>query len=175
MILQIIVQELPAVFGALESSAIRHGFAESDRIACEGYDAGMLDNGFRERRSRLFLQMAGADAALAPKITELYVTRYPELNASMAGAQSAVDSLAENFQLGVVSNGFVDVQYRKLEALQIRPLFDCIVLSEEVGVQKPDPRIFQHAASILGVAPEECLYVGDLFARISQIEIPFCV
>jgi FMN phosphatase YigB (HAD superfamily) len=36
------------------------------------------------------------------------------------------------------------------------------VLSEDVGVQKPDPGIFLHAASRLGVAPRACLHAGDL-------------
>jgi putative hydrolase of the HAD superfamily len=63
----------------------------------------------------------------------------------------------------VVSNGFPDVQYRKLETLQIRECFDCIVLSEAVGVSKPEPAILQHAASLLKVEPSACLYVGDLF------------
>ena len=163
MILQIIVHDLPAAFNGLDSRAIRHAFAESDRIACEEHDAGGLKTGFRERRSKLFLQMLGLDETLAPRITDLYVARYPEVCAPVADAQPTVTGLAEHFQLGVVSNGFPDVQYRKLEALRIRRLFGCVVLSEEVGLHKPDPRIFRHAASMLGVAPETCMYVGDLF------------
>lgn len=163
MILQIIVQDLPAAFNGIDYRAVCHAFAESDRITCEEYDAGVLKVGFRGRRSKLFLQMLGLDEAFADRISDLYVTRYPEVDAPVVGARSVVRNLAEGFQLGVVSNGFVDVQYRKLEALQISRFFDCIVLSEEAGVDKPDPRIFQHAASILGVSPEACLHVGDLF------------
>lgn len=163
VILQIIVQELPAVFNGLGFGEIHHAFAESDRIACEEYDAGILRERFRDRRSKLFLQILGLDQSPANTISDLYVTRYPAVNAPVPGALSTVKSLAHVFRLGVVSNGFPDVQYRKLEALQLRQCFACIVLSEEVGIHKPDPAIFQLAASMVNVRPEACLYVGDLF------------
>ena len=52
-------------------------------------------------------------------------------------------------------------QRAKINALGIAPLFDAIVYSGEIGVHKPDPRIFEYAASLLGVMPSECLFVGD--------------
>jgi putative hydrolase of the HAD superfamily len=42
-------------------------------------------------------------------------------------------------------------------------LFECIVLSEELGIRKPDPAIFWHAAELLDVAPGDCLYIGDSY------------
>jgi FMN phosphatase YigB (HAD superfamily) len=42
-------------------------------------------------------------------------------------------------------------------------LFSCIVLSEVVGIRKPDPAIFQKAASLIQIKPAECLYVGDSY------------
>jgi FMN phosphatase YigB (HAD superfamily) len=63
----------------------------------------------------------------------------------------------------VVSNSLPDVQYRKLETLGLRKYFSCIVLSEEIGIRKPDPRIFQHAAALLKIPPGECLHIGDSF------------
>jgi putative hydrolase of the HAD superfamily len=43
-------------------------------------------------------------------------------------------------------------------------LFDVVVDSALIGVEKPDPRIFQAALQALDVAPEEALYLGDLYA-----------
>ena len=45
--------------------------------------------------------------------------------------------------------------------LELEPLFDAIVISAEFGVNKPDRRIFDHAAKLLGVSNEECVFVGD--------------
>jgi len=76
--------------------------------------------------------------ASAERITALYVESYPKINAPVEGAKSLVENLVKRFSLGVVSNGFHDVQYQKLEALDIKDLFDCIVLSSEVGIWKLD-------------------------------------
>ena len=64
-----------------------------------------------------------------------------------------------------VSNGLADVQYRKLETMGLYDLFSCIVLSEVIGIRKPDPAIFQKAASLIHVKPAECLYVGDSYVN----------
>ena len=67
--------------------------------------------------------------------------------------------------MGIISNGSPDVQYRKLKTLGIKHLFDCILLSEKVGIRKPDPKIFWKATTSLAKEPEECLYVGDSYER----------
>lgn len=41
-------------------------------------------------------------------------------------------------------------------------LFDAVVISSEVGMRKPDPRIFAHAVEQIGLAPEACVFVDDL-------------
>lgn len=45
-------------------------------------------------------------------------------------------------------------------------LFDAVVISGEVGMRKPEPRIFRHAAELLGVPPEQCVFVDDLEANV---------
>ena len=45
-------------------------------------------------------------------------------------------------------------------------LFDAVVISGEVGMRKPERRIFHHAAQLLGIAPAECVFVDDLEANV---------
>ena len=52
-------------------------------------------------------------------------------------------------------------QKKKVDILGIAPLFDAVVYSGELGIHKPDRGIFDHAASLLGVPNEQCLFVGD--------------
>ncbi len=52
-------------------------------------------------------------------------------------------------------------QRRKVEVLQLAGLFDAIVYSGEFGAAKPDRRIYDHTAALLGVKNEECVFVGD--------------
>lgn len=148
-----------------DRQAMVDAFLESDRITllelCRGIP---LVKNVRIRRAQVFLDLLGLDEAYADAIAELYVAVYPRSNAPVDGAVMVVEALAPKFQLGIVSNGAPDVQYRKLETLGLRQWFECIVLSEELGVRKPDPRIFWHATGLLGREPEECLCVGDSYA-----------
>lgn len=52
-------------------------------------------------------------------------------------------------------------QKAKVKALGIAQLFDAVIYSAEFGVHKPDRRIFDHAAEILGVSNDQCVFVGD--------------
>ncbi|PDO09693.1 MAG: hypothetical protein BLM47_11210 [Candidatus Reconcilbacillus cellulovorans] len=67
---------------------------------------------------------------------------------------------AEGFRLGVVSN-FAATLKRILAAKGILDYFDPVVVSTEVGVEKPDPAIFALALRKLGLSAEEVFYVGD--------------
>ena len=69
---------------------------------------------------------------------------------------------AAGLLLGVVSNSEGRVE-QALEAAGLRDYFDVVVDSGILGIEKPDPRIFQAALQALRVAPEEALYVGDLY------------
>lgn len=76
-----------------------------------------------------------------------------------------LEYLKGKYLLGVVTNGSVATQNRKVEKAGITEYFDLILTSQEAGVLKPDPRIFMMAAERLGVAPGECVYVGDIFSN----------
>lgn len=49
-------------------------------------------------------------------------------------------------------------------------MFDAVVISAEVGMRKPEERIFRHAAGLLGTEPGECVFVDDLDANIAAAE-----
>jgi len=60
---------------------------------------------------------------------------------------------------GLISNSWGGVSYDRVAT---DDLFDAVVISGEVGVNKPEPEIFRLGAERLGVAPEECVFVDDL-------------
>jgi putative hydrolase of the HAD superfamily len=49
-------------------------------------------------------------------------------------------------------------------------MFDAVVISSEVGMRKPEPRIFLHAAALLGLDPQECVFIDDIQANITAAE-----
>lgn len=61
----------------------------------------------------------------------------------------------------VITNGASDVQREKLEVLGLTDLVDGVVVSGELGIEKPDPRIFAAALAVAGVAADRAVHVGD--------------
>lgn len=62
---------------------------------------------------------------------------------------------------GLITNGASEMQRSKIAALGIEPLLDVIVISSEVGAQKPEPSIFNFALAELGCTAAEAWFVGD--------------
>jgi putative hydrolase of the HAD superfamily len=69
---------------------------------------------------------------------------------------------AAGLRLGVVSNGSVTVA-DLLSQAGLLSLFEVVIASQSLGIQKPDPRIFASAVGKLAVEPRRTLYVGDLY------------
>ena len=67
----------------------------------------------------------------------------------------------KNCKIGIVSNGRSVKQWEKIIRLGLQHFFHTVIISEEVGFEKPDPKIFTLALKELGVKPEEAAYVGD--------------
>ena len=68
---------------------------------------------------------------------------------------------AAGMKLGMITNGSVQMQSRKLDCLALADRFDAVVISAVEGVHKPDPRIFQLALNRLGTAADRSVFVGD--------------
>jgi 5'-nucleotidase len=80
----------------------------------------------------------------------------------LPGAVSLLNRLQGKARLGIVTNGFTDLQQIRLERTGLHRHFDILVISEQVGVAKPHPHIFAHASALMGNPdPSQVLMVGD--------------
>ena len=163
MAIEGIIGKFPHVFSVFEVESVVAAFLESDRLSVVDFEAGLPSDSMRAKRTKTFLRLLGAKEDYANAITETYVRDYPMINSPIAGSVPLVKELSTRFRLGVISNGLPDVQYRKIETIGLKGVFSSIVLSEEIGIRKPDPRIFQRAADSLRIRLPECLYVGDSY------------
>lgn len=98
---------------------------------------------------------------LAQEMADTHLQRTTDYFSLLPGADELVRYLSARYPLTVVSNGFVEVQYRKIERSGLKDCFEHVVLSEEVGAQKPNPVIFEKALALNGLKAEDVLMIGD--------------
>lgn len=72
-----------------------------------------------------------------------------------------LDYLKPKYSMYILSNGFEEVQYKKMKTSGLLPYFDDIILSDNVGVNKPHPKIFHEALKIAQTTEECSLMIGD--------------
>lgn len=92
---------------------------------------------------------------------DFYKTEYVKSAVLMNRAREVITHTRMKYKTGLITNGKNSIQYGKIDQLVIRNEFDLIIVSEEAGIKKPDPRIFEMALDKLLLKPEECIYIGD--------------
>lgn len=94
-------------------------------------------------------------------MAESYIDFLPENNFLFDGARDILDYLKPKYRLHIITNGFEEVQARKLHNSNIASFFNTVTNSERVGVKKPNPKIFHHALNIANTLPEKSVMIGD--------------
>ncbi|MCU1425281.1 MAG: family hydrolase [Microbacteriaceae bacterium] len=132
------------------------------------YLAGELD--YREQRrhrARGFVEPYAIDLssdAAADEWFGRYLIEYERAWLLFDDALPCLDSLAAEIpgvRFGIVTNAELPFQQAKLDATGLADRVEHTVASGDLGVAKPDPRIFAEAARLFGVDPSEAVYVGD--------------
>jgi putative hydrolase of the HAD superfamily len=101
------------------------------------------------------------DEAFALKLADKYIVSRRELHVIYRDVVPALEAFKSRYRLGLLTNGAPDLQRRKIAGAGIGKYFDAVVVSGEVGIGKPDTRVFEMLLSRLNVAPESALMVGD--------------
>lgn len=95
-------------------------------------------------------------------LNKAFMNAMSEVCVPIDGAIELLDALRESVRLGIVTNGFTDLQQARLQYNGLHEHFDVVVISEQVGVAKPHPKIFDHALTQMGNPKREnILMVGD--------------
>lgn len=116
-----------------------------------------------ERFLHPLIQVGVNNSDLALKIGKEYLDLLPTRTALIPFAKELLDYLYPKYPLTIVSNGFIEVQYKKLKSCQLEHYFSHVVLSEAAGALKPDKRIFEYGMSLNCANPSEVIMIGDSY------------
>lgn len=122
-----------------------------DDKACAG---GITHHEFINQLSKL--------AGISTKEAQAFFDQHPP---NLGLIELIQTDLKQSYKIGILSNASENLLDELLSVEQLR-LFDSVVLSCEVGLVKPDPRIYRLAATRLGVEPEQCIFIDDLSAYV---------
>jgi len=115
----------------------------------------------RERFQRALADYNIIDIELAEQIGEQYISICPKKNQLFPFAIEVLNHLSEKYKLHIITNGFENVQHIKLKYSDLTKYFDNIITSEQIGVMKPNPKIFEFALQTANAKSSESVYVGD--------------
>ncbi|MCK0144648.1 YjjG family noncanonical pyrimidine nucleotidase [Arenibacter sp. F26102] len=94
-------------------------------------------------------------------LSDQYIENLSSFNHLFPNTTEVLDYLKPNYKLHIITNGFQEIQDKKLQSSKIHDYFDHIINSEMAGVKKPNPKIFELALSKANVLPQKSLMIGD--------------
>jgi 5'-nucleotidase len=108
-------------------------------------------------------EVLGDKLNVAPQqLNRNFLCAMAEICEPLMGAASLLNTLKDKCKLGIITNGFTELQEIRLQRVGYRHYFDVLIISEQVGVAKPHLDIFTHALEIMGKPlGDNVLMVGD--------------
>ena len=119
-------------------------------------------NKLKVERYRLLLEQLGHAELDAAAVSAMYERNLGSHADLLPGAEDFVHAVHGKMKVALVSNGVSAIQRSRLAKCPLTPLFDAIVISEEAGVAKPDPRLLEIALEKLGCTDKaKAVMMGD--------------
>ena len=115
----------------------------------------------RERFQKTLADFGIHDFKLAEEIGEEYIRICPRKNKLFPYTFAVLDYLKAKYMLHIITNGFHKTQHIKLVQSNLKHYFNQIVTSENTGVKKPNPKIFEYALDLANAKNNESIYIGD--------------
>lgn len=96
------------------------------------------------------------------EMSELYLKKLGEGIFPFEATEKLCEYLHSKYKVGIVTNGIKEVQHSRIENSKIAKYIDKIIISDEVGVNKPDKRIFEYAMNYFGISDKKAvIMIGD--------------
>jgi putative hydrolase of the HAD superfamily len=149
--------------GLPSSSVFIETYTRNNHQLWAEYHTGKITKDeLRETRfKRTFLELGLHPDLLPLSFEDDYVKLCPTKTNLFPHAHETLQYLQGKYTLHLISNGFRESSEMKIEKTDIGRYFTHIIISENIGVNKPDKAIFEHALSLAGAEKYESIMIGD--------------
>jgi putative hydrolase of the HAD superfamily len=114
-----------------------------------------------ERFRKTFLELGIKPEHVPHQFEDDYVKISPTKTNLFAGAEKVLTYLQKKYELHIISNGFKETTLTKMDLSGLNPYFTNVIISEDVGVNKPNQKIFEHALAKANAIKDESIMIGD--------------
>lgn len=138
-------------------------YTENNHKLWTDYHLGKITKDFLRaaRFNKTFIQLGISPDVIPHQFEEDYVSISPTKTNLFDGAADVLTYLKEKYTLHIISNGFKETTLTKMNLSSLNPYFEHVIISEDVGVNKPNPLIFEYALEKAKAMKEESIMIGD--------------
>tara|TARA_Y100001960_G_C14757665_1_gene872126 strand:+ start:1604 stop:2344 length:741 start_codon:yes stop_codon:yes gene_type:complete len=147
---------------AIYEGPIRKGIENAQKLSSNSeWNDEYIDSAFKD----FFGNYLGLTETSCINLVTRYKKAWPKHLAPFADVRSVIEYCSDKIPLGLITNGLTQDQNLKLNievgGKKLRDYFDVCLISEEVGITKPNEEIFKIACSALKIEPNKIMFVGD--------------
>lgn len=127
------------------------------------YNHGRIEKEYirNERFKSIMKHCGAASTLLADQLNDYFLYHCPRQSRLMEDTEMVLHYLSKKYEMGIITNGFSDIQGTKLASSRIGHFFSFVVTSETIGHRKPSKEIFDHAVGLAKAAAHTCVMIGD--------------
>lgn len=118
-----------------------------------------------ELMRRTLERLGNYDEDLAQHLSHTYHVERQAALELFPEALEVLERLQPHYPLGIITNGPADIQRQEIQVLNIAPYFEHILIEGELGFGKPDPRVMEIAEDLVGLSPDQILFVGNSYGH----------
>ena len=172
MVIQAVIWDLGGVLLRTEDYAPRRALAERFGMTLGEIEDFVFsgESGERAQRGEISVEQhwdfQGTKLGLSPVELQGFREQFWKGDRLDTDLVNYIRNLRGSYKTGMLSNAFSDLRRVVTEVWNFADAFDEMIISAEVGLVKPDPRIYRLALDRLGVAPEAAVFIDDFLRNI---------
>jgi putative hydrolase of the HAD superfamily len=138
-------------------------YTENNQLLWARYHLGQISKETlrAERFYKTFIELGVHPESVPSQFEEDYVRISPTKTNLFDGSEKVLAYLQQKYALHIISNGFKETTLIKIDRCSLNPYFQNIIISEDVGVNKPDKAIFEYALDKASALKHESIMIGD--------------